>query len=174
MTLKPFMTVTARLAGSDDLSVLEQMYTRCAAEQVEIRSIWPYADGLPEPISESFGARVAQPDTIVVVGGIDGIPLGFLVGYEEPLLEPKGDRKIGVVHLIFTDLEARGVGIGAAMLQVAIERFRDRGIDLFDALVSPGHRMAKNFFESNGFKARSITMHRAESGSAPTPEESST
>jgi hypothetical protein len=25
--------------------------------------------------------------------------------------------------------------------------------------VSPGHRIAKNFFEANGFKARHIVMH---------------
>lgn len=174
MTLQPFMTVAARLAQPEDLGVLERLYARLSAEQHEIRSIWPYADGLPEPVAESLGAMVDQPDTIVVVGGIDGVPLGFLAGYEEPLLEPMGDRKVGVISLIFTDHDARGVGIGAAMLQVAIAGFRDRGIDLFDARVSPGHRMAKNFFESNGFKARSITMHRAESEIAPSPSGPST
>ena len=165
----PFMTVTARLAQPEDISDLERLYAGLAEEQREIRWIWPYADGLSEPVRESLGEMVDQPNVVVVVGHIDGVPLGFLVGYEEPLLEPMADRSIGVVQLIFTDGEARGVGIGAAMLQVALERFRDRGIELFDARVSPGHRMEKNFFESNGFKARSITMHHAGSEIAPEP-----
>jgi hypothetical protein len=34
------------------------------------------------------------------------------------------------------------------------------GIGYFDAHVAPGHRLAKNFFESHGFSARRIVMHR--------------
>ena len=30
----------------------------------------------------------------------------------------------------------------------------------FDVRVLPGHRLAKNFFEANGFSARLIVMHR--------------
>ena len=171
MTPMPFMTVTARLAQPEDASDLERLYGGLASEQRAIRSIWPYADGVPEPVGRSLSTMLERPDAIVVVGHIDGVPLGFLAGFQRPLLEPFAARNIGVVHLIFTEHDARGVGVGAAMLDLAMEQFRDRGIDLFDAWVSPGHRMAKNFFESNGFKARSITMHRGESGRAPSSAE---
>jgi len=171
MTPMPFMTVGARLAQPDDVSDLERLYAGLAAEQRTIRAIWPYSDGLPEPVGRSLNTLVERPDGVVVVGLIEGVPLGFLAGLEQPLLAPMADRNIGVVQLIFTDHEARGVGVGAAMLHVAMREFRNRGIDLFDARVSPGHRLAKNFFESNGFKARSITMHRSESEAGPTPTE---
>ena len=167
----PFMTVGARLAQPDDVSDLERLYAGLAAEQRTIRAIWPYSDGLPEPVGRSLNMLVERPDGVVVVGLIDGVPLGFLAGLEQPLLAPMADCSIGVVQLIFTDHEARGVGVGAAMLHVAMREFRNRGIDLFDARVSPGHRLAKNFFESNGFKARSITMHRSDSEAGPTPTE---
>jgi len=167
----PFMTVSSRLAQADDIGDLERLYFGLAAEQRAIRSIWPYADGLAEPVGGSLSRLVEQPDGVVAVGFIDAVPLGFLAGFEQPLLDPMADRTIGVVQLIFTDHEARGVGVGAAMLDAAMEEFRDRGIDLFDARVSPGHRMAKNFFESNGFKARSITMHYSEPEIAAAPSE---
>ena len=163
MTPAPFMVVTARNAVPDDVHDLLGMYGGLADEQRAIRPIWPYADGLPAPVEASLLDLLERLDAIVVVGEIDGVPLGFLVVIEEHLLEPLADRRIGVVQLIFTTDEARGVGVGAAMLEVALSQLVDRGIDLFDARVSPGHRMAKNFFESNGFKARSITMHRGES-----------
>ena len=166
MTPQPFMMVGARLAQKEDLAVLERLYVALSAEQRAIRSIWPFADGLAEPVDRSLSTMLERPDTVIVVGHIDDEPLGFLAGFEQPLLEPMSDRRIGVVQLVFTDQEARGVGVGAAMLDLAMAEFRDRGIDLFDARVSPGHRLAKNFFESNGFKARSITMHRG----APTVE----
>ena len=163
------MLVTARTARTDDISDLTHLYAELAEEQHAIRAIWPYADGLPEPVEGSLSEMLKRPDAIVIVGDIDGVPLGFLVGVEQALLDPMGDRRIGVVQLVFTDPEARGVGVGAAMLRLALDAFRERGIDLFDARVSPGHRLAKNFFESNGFKARSITMHRGESGFEPAP-----
>lgn len=163
MTPMPHMTVGARLARNDDIVALKRLYVALAAEQRAIRSIWPYADGLAEPVGRSLGEMLERPDSVVVLGHIDEEPLGFLIGFEQPLLEPVSDRRIGVVQLVFTDQEARGVGVGASMLDLAMGEFSDRGIDLFDARVSPGHRMAKNFFESNGFKARSITMHRGDS-----------
>lgn len=160
MTPTPFMLVTARFAQIEDIGDLVQLYDALAEEQRTIRAIWPHADGLPEPVSGSLTELLERPDAAVIVGEIDGVPLGFLVGVEQPLLDPLADRRIGVIQLIFTEHEARGVGVGAAMLRVAVEAFRDRDVDLLDARVSPGHRFAKNFFESNGFKARSITMHR--------------
>ena len=167
MTPAPFMSVTARLAQFDDISHLVGLYAGLATEQRAIRPIWPYADGLPEPVDATLIEMIERPDVAVVVGEIDAVPLGFLVGVEQPLLDPIADSRIGVVQLIFTDHEARGVGVGAAMLRVVVDVFHDRAIDLFDAWVSPGHRLAKNFFESNGFKARSITMHRGESRVEP-------
>ena len=163
MTPAPFMLVNARAAEPCDVANLVRLYDDLAEEQRAIRAIWPYSDGLHAPVDESLLGLVEHPDALVVVGEIDGVPLGFLVAVEEPLLAPLADRSVGVVQLIFTDRDARGVGVGAAMLDLAMAHFATRGIDLFDARVSPGHRMAKNFFESNGFKARSITMHRGES-----------
>jgi GNAT superfamily N-acetyltransferase len=161
MTAELFMRVGARRAAAADLGELLRMYGELAEEQRSIRPIWPYADGLAEPVETALGHLLDRRDAVVVVGEIDRVVVGFLVGLEKPLLAPLADQHIGAVELIFTDHEARGVGVGAAMLSVALECFEERGIDRFDARVSPGHRMAKNFFESNGFKARSITMHRS-------------
>ncbi len=160
------MRVGARFAVADDLGELVRLYGELAVEQRAIRAIWPYADGLAEPIEAGLAALVERSDAAVVLGEIDAVAVGFLVGTTEPLFEPLEDQNIGVTGLIFTDHEARGVGVGAAMLDLVMEWFASRGIERFDARVSPGHRMAKNFFESNGFKARSITMHRSDGGDA--------
>jgi GNAT superfamily N-acetyltransferase len=160
------MKVTARHATVDDTSELLRMYAGLETEQTAIREIWPHADGLDVPVEESLTSLIQDDRTTEVIGEIDGVAVGFLIAVEEPLSEPLADRYIGVVRFIFTDHEARAVGVGGAMLDVAMDRLEHRGIDLFDARVSPGHRFAKNFFESNGFKARSITMHRSDAGPA--------
>ena len=87
------------------------------------------------------------------------MPLGFLWARPEDLLAQAGGEQVGVIRLIFTELEARGIGIGDAMITSALDQLRGRGLRYFDARVSPGHRHAKNFFEANGFKARLIFMH---------------
>jgi len=165
MAMNDPMRVTARHAMFADLPELLRMYAELSAEQSAIREIWPFADGLDDPVEESITSLLHEETATTILGEIDGVTVGFLMAIEEPLLEPLSARYIGVVQLIFTDHEARGVGVGAAMLDAVMERLADRGIALFDARVSPGHRLAKNFFESNGFKARSITMHRSDAGS---------
>jgi ribosomal protein S18 acetylase RimI-like enzyme len=172
MSMNNPMTTAARRATVDDLPELLRMYGELSAEQSSIRSIWPSADGLDAPIESSLTSLVNEDHATVIVGEIDGVVVGFLVAVEEPLLEPMSHRRIGVVQFIFTDHEARGVGVGSAMLDLAMGRLEGRGIDLFDARVSPGHRLAKNFFESKGFKARSITMHRSDARTEDSVDES--
>ncbi len=171
MSINDPMKTAARRATVDDLPELLRMYGELSAEQSAIRGIWPSVDGLAAPIESSLTSLVNEDHATAIVGEIDGVTVGFLVAVEEPLLEPMSERRIGVVQFIFTDHEARGVGVGAAMLDLAIERLEGRGIDLFDVRVSPGHRLAKNFFESNGFKARSITMHRSDARTEDSAEE---
>jgi ribosomal protein S18 acetylase RimI-like enzyme len=156
------MSVSARLATREDLTELIRMYDALATEQGAIRAIWPAASGLPAPFDTALGGLIGNDNAVAVVGMIDDVPVGFLLALGEPLAAPREDERIGSIRLIFTDHEARGVGVGAAMLDLAESELRQRGVTLFDAHVSPGHRLAKNFFESHGFKAREITMHRSD------------
>jgi ribosomal protein S18 acetylase RimI-like enzyme len=98
----------------------------------------------------------------VLVGRIDGVPVGFLVGDRTSLLPQADGSAIASVRYIFTEEPAREVGVGEAMMSAFLESQRADGVRFFDAHVSPGHRLAKNFFESNGFTARHIVMHHSE------------
>lgn len=153
------MTVRARLAGPADIEVLETLYRGLAVEMTGLHGMWPLADGLDEPVSETLRQALDAPDTEVIIGEIDGYPFGFLIARIERLLTHVGDEEIGVLRLIYVDEDAREVAVGEAMRDIAMDLFRERGITKFDAHVLPGHRLAKNFFEAGGFSARSIVMH---------------
>lgn len=153
------MNVTARPATTADLDELTRMYRLLEAEQAALRPLWPLADGLDEPIVDSFAEILGDVDSILLVGMLDDVPLGFLWARPEDLLAQANGEQVGVIRLIFTEFEARGIGIGDAMITSALDQLRGRGLRYFDARVSPGHRHAKNFFEANGFKARLIFMH---------------
>ena len=151
--------VAAWHASEDDLDTLVALYRALEAEQVELKSMWPLADGLPEPIDAAFKELMAAEAVTVYLGGIEGVPVGFLVTRIEPLLPQAEGEVVGVISHVFTDHDARGVGVGEAMLDAALTELRAKGLKLFDARVLPGHRIAKNFFEAAGFSARLIVMH---------------
>ncbi|MDF1595355.1 MAG: GNAT family N-acetyltransferase [Acidimicrobiia bacterium] len=152
--------INVRRAEPTDLPELVRLYRRLELEMVELHGMWPVADGLDEPIEGSLSDRVESTDYHVYLGMIDEVPVGFLISRLRPLLVQAGGEEVGVIDFIFTELEAREVGIAEAMLDVALADLTAVGAERFDAPVLPGHRLAKNFFERSGFSARSIIMHR--------------
>ena len=156
------LDVKARSATIDDLDVLVSLYRMLEDEMTPLSHLWPLADGLGEPVADTLAARIEDPDTILLVGEIDGVPVGFIQSTIVRMLPQAEGREIGSIRLIFVDTEAREVGVGEAMLATALADLRARGVYTFDAHVLPGHRLVKNFFEAGGFKARSIVMSRYE------------
>jgi GNAT superfamily N-acetyltransferase len=153
------MNVSARVATLGDLEEILRLYGLLTAEMIPLEPIWPDADGLPEPESAALEALIADPATVVLVGEIDGVAAGMLIGSRESLPGRDGRREVGSVRYIFTEADAREVGVGEAMIEAFLASERAAGVVLFDAHVTPGHRLTKNFFESKGFSARSIVMH---------------
>lgn len=153
------MKVSARIAGPDDIVVLESLYRSLEQEMESLHDMWPLADGLDEPVSDSFATALDELDTIVLIGEIDGYPFGFLMARVERLLAQADGELVGAIRLIYVDREAREIALGEEMRDTVLEILRERGITKFDAHVLPGHRLAKNFFEAGGFSARSIIMH---------------
>ena len=158
------MNVTSRTATTADLDTLITLYRDLEREQADLKPMWPLFDGLDVPFEEALREILDDRHSILIVGEIDGVPLGMLWARSEPMLARAGDVRVGVVRLIYTEPEARGVGVAEAMFGDALARLRESGHLGFDALVSPGHRAAKNFFEANGFAARLIVMHHDAQG----------
>lgn len=154
------MEISVRRATIDDVPELARMYEALEAELTALRPAWALADGLPHPAEEALTRRVADPAWHTYVAELDGVTVGLLSGRDEELLPQAGGAKVGSVRLIFTDAGAREVGVGEALMDVFLSEARNRGVTMFDAHVSPGHRLSKNFFEAHGFSARSIIMHR--------------
>jgi ribosomal protein S18 acetylase RimI-like enzyme len=154
------LTATARSATPADLTELHALYIELQAEMVALKAVWKLTDGLAEPADMAILAAIESTESEVVVGELDAVPVGFLIWRVDPLLPQAGGMSIAVIELIFTAPEARQVGVGEVMLATFFEGAAGHGVRLFDAVVPPGHRAAKNFFESNGFKARRIVMHR--------------
>lgn len=142
--------------------MIAELYRSLAAEMDSLRPLWSSAEGLRAPVPETLVDVLEGPPWWGYLGRVDGYPVGFLLARDEALLPQAGGSTVGSIRFIFTMREAREVGVGEAMMNAFEADAARRGVRLFDAHVSPGHRESKNFFESRGFTARSIVMHRGE------------
>lgn len=157
------MVITVRPATNADIPRLVSLYENGEREQVERKPIWALTDGLDERFDISLFHAISAEESWVLVGEIDGVIVGFLWATLEPMLERAAGRLIGRIRLIYTEPEARGVGVGHEMLEAVLAEMRPLGIANFDAPAGPGQRATKNFFEAHGFAARSIIMHHEDS-----------
>ena len=156
------MEVAARPATPDDIDIIVTLYRALEEEMASLTEIWPLADGLPEPAADAVARLIEGPHSWVYVGQIDAFPVGFLVARSDPLLPQAGNERVASVQLVFTDPEARGVGVGGAMLLHWLDDAAAAGHRRFDGNALPGHREAKSFFESHGFTTRRLLLHRSE------------
>jgi GNAT superfamily N-acetyltransferase len=153
------MNITVRPARNDDIPRLEELYRSMEPEQTARKPIWALTDGLDEQFDIAFFHALTLDDSWIWIGEIDNVPVGFVWFTIEPMLERAHGSRIGRIRLIYTEPPARGVGVGHAMLEAALDELREHDIRHFDAPVGPGQRASKNFFEAHGFAARSIIMH---------------
>jgi GNAT superfamily N-acetyltransferase len=128
--------VTAlRRQAFDELAVLRGGELYVAREAAEL----PDGDG--------------DPDRGLWVGELAGGVVGYLSG--------RVADRLGRIEAVYVDPQCRAVGVGEAMIERALDWFRERGCFGVDATALPGARATKNFFEETGFTARLLVMHRA-------------
>ncbi|HRW38323.1 MAG: GNAT family N-acetyltransferase [Acidimicrobiales bacterium] len=155
----------ARAARADDLAAIAQLAKAARDELAAQRGgpVWRAQLGRPDPVERSFSNQLGAPAErgSAVVGTIDAT----VVGYGISSIEVLGDgSRLAVVSDLYVDPEARGVGIGEAMMDLLVDHARSVGARGIDALALPGDRATKNFFETFGLKARAIIVHRALDG----------
>jgi ribosomal protein S18 acetylase RimI-like enzyme len=161
----------ARVATGADVARLAQLTEEAVAEQAEGRggAIWSRREARERPADETLAAAVADPDQLVLVGTIDGFVIGYVAAHVEPLAD---GSPLGVISDIYVEPDARGIGVGEAMIDQVLAWCAERGCVGVDALALPGNRHTKNFFETFGFKARALIVHRslvAPPSAAPVP-----
>jgi GNAT superfamily N-acetyltransferase len=149
----------ARPATGEDVARLAELVAEAVAEQAEGRGgrIWSAREARTVPAEASFAALVEDPAALVLAGTIDDTVVGYAVAVTEELRT--GDR-LGIVTDVYVDPGAREVGVGEALLDQVVAWCEAAGCIGIDALALPGNRSTKNFFESFGFTARAIVVHR--------------
>ena len=163
------MKIGIRLASGADSCTLDELFRLALDEQLQYRpsrlTEHPRLESPADVISD-YERHRAAPDTLVLLGLIDEIPVGYCVATlrpgpaspDTPMEGPPGSTPLVEVDQIFVREEARGVGVGSLLIAAVACWAKSMGATKCEMTVLPGHRAAKNFCEQHGLKARAITM----------------
>lgn len=153
------MEVAARPATTQDLPDLADLAAQAIEELTPVRggAVWRREAARPAP-TDSLTADLDDERTHVIAGVIDDTVVGYGV---VRLADLSGGGTLGVVSDLYTLPDARGVGVGEAVMNALIGWCREQGCFGIDSIALPGDRHTKNFFESFGLVARAIIVHRS-------------
>jgi GNAT superfamily N-acetyltransferase len=109
------------------------------------------------PIRDPLAQLLGDGAHLVLMATLDSVVTGFAHGR---VVDLEGQGRRGVLDACFVEPEARGVGLGRLLLDEVLHWLQAQGCPGVDGVALPGDRVAKNFFEAAGFKARQLTMYR--------------
>ncbi len=151
--------VGARPATHEDLVDLAELAAHAVAEMLPQRggALWARTIGRRPPFAEGLARAIDHAGVHVVCGTVDDVVVGYAVARLDELSD---GALLAVVEDLFTDPQARHVGVGEAMMDDLVAWATSARAVGIDALALPGARDTKNFFEGFGLKARALIVHR--------------
>jgi ribosomal protein S18 acetylase RimI-like enzyme len=149
----------ARPATVDDVSRVLALTEELRAELATVRGgdLWHRTHDPVEHSAPELRALLGYEDDCVLVGSIDDSVVGYVLARAHSLAD--GSRLTTITEL-YVEPGAREVAVGEALVNAVLAWAEERGCTGVDATALPGQRATKNFFETNGFVARSLIMHR--------------
>jgi GNAT superfamily N-acetyltransferase len=153
----------ARAARQADVEELVGMYLQAEEELRPMRGgrVLLGLSRRQPPLAASFTAQFEDPRQFVVVAAMGGDEGGAVVGFGtcRTLALSDGER-VGSIEDLYVTPDARRRGAGRAMAELLVRWCSSEGCIGVDASALPGSRAVKSFFESEGFTARLLVMHR--------------
>lgn len=154
------IAVSVRLATPTDLDFIVASHESAHAARHDARGgavdtlLFSHTEAREAPWERYLDA----PDSrALLVGEIDGHAVGFAA---VELVDLGDEFSMASITSLWVHDRARGVGVGSALM-TEIEAIAHRwGAGGLDSRALPGDRATKNFFESFGLVARSISVHR--------------
>jgi ribosomal protein S18 acetylase RimI-like enzyme len=160
------------LAGAERIDDVEPVYRALYEHHVAI-STWRPAP--PRGADEAWRRRrpryektLGKPNGLLLVAEHDGRVVGALVGEVDDPADGSDVFAVPTsqahVHDIAVLPEARGGGVGRALLERFEEVVRERGVQSYGLEVMAGNDSARRFYEAMGFVDVSFAMEKRLTG----------
>ncbi len=129
---------------------------RHEAQQYRGGDRWLATEAAPEPLEDHFARLMADPGHVLVAGVWEDEVVGY--GWARRLVR-LDDSPIARIEELFVTPEARSVGVGESVFDTLKQWAQEQQLVAIDAFVLPGHREAKNFFETFKMTAHALIVH---------------
>ncbi len=152
------VTEAARTARPDEVGLVADLAREARHEALQYRGgeRWLATEAAPEPLEDRFRESLADPDAVLVVGVWEESVVGY--GWARRRIRLDGSP-VGRIEELFVAPDARSVGVGESLFEALLSWAGDQKLVAMDAFVLPGHRAAKNFFETFRMTAHGLIMH---------------
>ncbi len=110
----------------------------------------------PEPLEDHLAGLIADPEAVLVAGIWDDTVVGY--GWARRIVRLDGSP-IARIEELFVTQEGRSVGVGESLFDRLKQWAQEQELVAIDAFVLPGHREAKNFFETFKMTAHALIVH---------------
>ncbi|WP_419919404.1 GNAT family N-acetyltransferase [Candidatus Poriferisocius sp.] len=117
---------------------------------------WLATEAAPEPLEDHFRELLADPDAVLLIGVWEKSVVGY--GWARRWIRLDGSP-VGRIGELFVTPDARSVGVGESLFNALLLWAGNEKLVAIDAFVLPGHRAAKNFFETFKMTAHGLIMH---------------
>lgn len=153
-------TEAARAARLEDRQAIIELLRQGVVELTALRggSIWHRREAHAEALELVDASLAGEVGLWAVVGTVDDVVVGYGLAQ---LVKLHDGATMSRVSDLYVDPEARGIGVGEAMMDMLVDLARTAGAIGIDSLALPGDRATKNFFERFGLVARAIVVHRS-------------
>ncbi|MCY3577128.1 MAG: GNAT family N-acetyltransferase [bacterium] len=148
----------ARPALPDEIGLIAGLAREARNEALEYRGgdRWMATEAAPEPLEDYLAQLIADPEAVLVAGIWDDTVVGY--GWARRIVRQDGSA-IARIEELFVTPDARSVGVGESLFNALLLWARDQELVAMDAFVLPGHREAKNFFETFKMTAHALIVH---------------
>jgi len=117
----------------------------------------PQLSSSAKPLSDADVVRMTTDhDVVLFVAKNDDVIVGTLTLVVFAI--PSGQR--AWIEDVIVDADARGLGIGAALTNAAIEEGRRRGVRTIDLTSRPSREAANKLYQKLGFEIRDTNVYR--------------
>ena len=161
------MELSFRVARSADLRPILELLADDALGQARER----VADPLPAGYETAFREIAADPNNELLVACRGDVVVATLQLTITPSLSYQGSRR-ATLESVRTSSQLRGLGIGSALVEWAVERARSRGCRIVQLTTHGSRKDALRFYEKLGFRATHAGMKLqldVADGAIPTP-----
>lgn len=148
----------ARPVGPEDIGTVADLAREARREALGYRGgeRWLATEAAPEPLEDHLTQLMADATAALIAGVWEEEVVGY--GWARRFDRLDGSS-IARIEELFVTPEARSVGVGELLFDALKQWAREQRLAAIDAFVLPGHREAKNFFETFKMTAHALIMH---------------